>query len=276
MKQSFAWMICAAVLVPGQLSAQGLINGFLQGKENTTLALSYTSESGNDFFVGSTRVTSRPFGKLETESASLYLAHGLSNQLDLVVSVPWIKASSDGLGAPPSDEGFQDLSVYLKWQPWETDLGAGKLSWVGAIGAQIPLSDYVVESPISIGQDSTNVDAKLLLHYVSGNRFFADLTGGYTEKESGVPNAIYGSLKVGYFSDRWYFDAWIESQDSPTGNDIGAGPFRSTEVDFERIGGTAYFRVSPKAGLAFGASEILDGKNVKDQRTFSTSLVFNF
>ena len=276
MKQLFTSAVLFAILTPIHASAQGIVDGFLRGKGNTTVALSYTSESGSDFFIGSTKVTSRPFGRLKTESASIFLAHGLTNDLDLVVSVPWIRASADGDGAPADDEGLQDLAFYLKWRPWQKDFESGTLSWIGALGAQIPLSDYVVESPVSIGQDSNTIDAKMLLHYVTRNQFFVDLGGGYLEKEDDVPDAVYGSLKLGYFTDRMYFDVWYEIQDSTSGNDVGAGPFRLTEVDYTRTGGTAYFDITGTTGVAFSASRILDGKNIKDFTSFSTSLVFNF
>lgn len=276
MKRFFTYAALLATLTPMHASAQGLVDGFLRGKGNTTVALSYTSESGNDFFIGSTKVTSRPFGRLETESASLFVAHGLTNELDLVFSAPWIRASADGEGAPPDDEGFQDLSLYLKWRPWQKELENGTLYWVGSLGAQIPLSDYVVESPVSIGQDSTTLDGKMLLHFESNQRFFADVGGGYLEKEDDVPDAVYGFFKLGYTTNRMYFDAWYEIQDSTSGNDVGAGPFRLTEVDYTRAGGTAFFDLNGTTGVAFSASKILDGRNIKDFTSFSTSLVFNF
>lgn len=267
-------LVVTTVLVAaaGAAEAQSLIDGFFRGDSNGDVAISWYIEEGDEFWMGPNRVQGHPLGDLSTESLNLWVAWGMSDRLEIVSSIPWVR--SESAGRSMSHEGAQDGSLFVKWRAAEWQTRAGGLSLVTAAGVQTPLSDYVVESPVSIGHASTNVDGVALLHWVPREGVFVDLSGGYSFRNKGVPDALLTGVKAGFWRGPYYVDAWYLDHDSRGGHDLGQGPFQTTEVDRSRVGVTGFYRFSPMFGLAVNVSETLSGRNVVDYRAYGLSLVF--
>ena len=262
----------------GLASAQGLIDGFTRGAGKTDLAFSATWEWYDQFWLGDEKVDA-PAGLGETQSVaySLFLAHGLRDDLDLVASVPFVDRSADGLAPPPDESGFQDAAVYVKYRAWQSEpaaIGNGRLSLLPAFGFQTPLSDYEGDSPVAIGHQDTDFDARLLLQYTVPSGFFAALQSGFTFKVGDAPNSVPIGIKVGRGTRRLYYAGWLSVQNSTSGTDIGAGPFPTNEIDYVRIGGDVFIPLRRSLGLSFSGGRTLDGRNVGAATMLSAGIVF--
>lgn len=263
--------------LPASGECQWILDGFTRGAGNTDVALSYSRERADQFFLGTANIDSpAPLGTLTSVSYSLFVAYGLNDSMDLVASVPYMSAKGSGVGGPPNQSGLQDASLYWKWRPWNRSLGSSSLSLLTGLGVQAPLSNYVADSPIAIGHHSTNVEALLLLHWVHRAGFFIDGGTGYTGRSGAVPDSVPYIAKAGYFNGRVYLDVFVDRQDAQGGIDIGQGSFAATAVDYTRVGGTLFVPVSPLFGLFAGGSNIVDGRNVKNSITYRSGVVLRF
>ncbi|MGV3587116.1 MAG: hypothetical protein ACO1OF_08960 [Adhaeribacter sp.] len=292
------------MLVTGSLPgfAQGMVDGFMKGKGNSSVALSYSYESYDTYFVGGTTTQNPNLGTIATRSLSLYGVTGLTNKLDAIVSLPYIKATANQ-GFWQDQKGFQDGAFYLRYNALEQKLGSlGSLSVMVAGGISTPFSKYIADAPVAIGHHSTNLDGRLITQLKSNYGFFLSAQAGYIRRsdvkldrdavplpESGsspyynghtshVPDSFDYSAKLGFASSLVYADAWLHKQDAGEGTNIGPGiPFPSNAVSYTRTGFNLFVPLPfyPAIGLGGGSSFTLNGKNVGKATRFSGSLVYN-
>ena len=104
--------LAVAALAVASPSGAMDINGFMPERGHGDAALSYTSETYDEFWVGKTKVPVPNGGKVDTKSTALWVQWGLTGDLALVANLPYVDVKSDGFGL--KDSGLQDLSVLLK------------------------------------------------------------------------------------------------------------------------------------------------------------------
>ena len=260
----------------------------MKGKGNLVTALGYSYESYDTYYVGENSTKNPNLGTITTKSIGLFLAGGVTDYLDVIASVPYISAkASQGFMSDQND--VQDISLFVKGRFLNrTFENNSNLSLSAAGGISTPLSDYIADSPVSIGSQSTQFDGRLIAQYRTSKGIFVAAQTGYIKRgnvhidrglEVIVPDAQDYILRTGGSYKKWYADAWFQHQNSRNGTNIGPGvPFPGNEIDFTRIGFTLY-RSIPKFenfGIAIGGGFTLSGKNIGRSDRFSASLVYNF
>ncbi|WP_371357814.1 hypothetical protein, partial [Salmonella sp. M127] len=80
---------------------------------------------------------------------NLFATVGLSKKLDLQVNLPYIKSTGqasdavlNNLGYQNERKGLQDISLYLKYNPFNFKTSNGNLALMAAVGVQTPLGNY--------------------------------------------------------------------------------------------------------------------------------------
>jgi hypothetical protein len=286
MKMKATIIFCHLLLAaPIMLFAQGITDGFMRGAGNTDLALTVSYESFSSYYVGRERVTNENLGTVMTQSANLYLATGLTNFLDLIVALPYIQAAPS-TGYWPAQQGFQDLSFYLKLRLLEKDLGKNRFSAMAAGGITTPLSDYVADAPVAIGHQATAYDVRMIVQWFHQNGYFASAQAGYFRRENItidrgfevlVPDAADFSVKAGMARATYYLETWIHHRASRPGTDIGPGvPFPTNEISFTRAGLSAYVPIPwvKRLGATTGMAVTLNGRNVGHTTRWHGGLVY--
>ncbi|MFK8100873.1 MAG: hypothetical protein AB8G15_00040 [Saprospiraceae bacterium] len=280
-----------ALLSPNFVAAQGAIDGFMKGKGNLDLALSFATESSGKFFSRvDGRDTTFDFG-ISANSVSLFAAYGITDDLDVIASIPFVSRSAN-------TQGLQDGSVYLKYQSINTALSdLGRLKVITGAGISFPLSDYEVQNSRAIGQQALVVPLRVVAQVDLNSGLFFNITGGYNfrldENERVLadsflvltPNGtvtqpddfISLSAKVGYSTGKQYFDLWFDYQHTEGGNSYRDGDpsgFKSLGVSYSKIGGTYYYAFKPNFGAFLGLSKVFGGRNINDQLTISVGVVY--
>ncbi len=260
--------------------AQPITDGFTKGKGNGSLVVSYSWERYDMFYFADTKMDAPPpwGGQITTKSISLFGVVGLTDDLDLIINVPYITAQGDGLDTIAQEvNGLQDASLFLKWRPLLIETGGGQLSFLGALGFAIPLSDYAADEVLSIGNQSTRGDLRLTTHFQANSGIFGTLQAGYSLRSNNVPNATLLSAKVGYAAEKFYIDLWSESQISKSdAPDIGAAPFSRTRVNYTQIGASVFVPIVPSLGLSAGVGQYVGGRNVGLSTRFSGGVIYSF
>ena len=282
--------VFAAVTVA--VSAQSPVNGFMQGKGKGNVVVSYGMESYDEVYLVPKKVNGVPvFRDVNVTSASLFATYGITDQFDVVVSLPFITATGNAseavlqnLNFENERSGIQDVSVFLKFNPFDINIGSSNLKLIGAVGVKTPVGDYEVDeglqSIIAIGNRSTTVNMIAIAMFKTKYGIFTSGQFGTGFATQGVPDSYMSELKLGYAAKRIYGDVFIANQTSTTGVDILGngfqGFFPATKVDFTRVGVNLYAPIYKAIGLAGGANSYIAGRNIGKATGFYAGVVYKF
>lgn len=277
-------LLLLCLQLPRLMMAQGLMDGFMKGDRKASLAVTYSQETYDTYYRGTTPFRDPNLGTVTSQALTLYGIYGLGYDLDLIVKAPYIRTEA-GAGYQPKQEGFQDVTAALRWEAFDYKFGKSRLSWLFALGYSMPIQNYVNDNILALGQGSKNIDGRTMLHYKSGG-FFLTGQAGYIRRgpvaldrivnvydpslvnpNSGmkvnVPDVTEFIVRTGFATKRVYVDVWGQQQTPyAAGTDIGPGiPFPTNAIGFRRVGGTLFLRLVGRLGLNFGYSTTLDGQN---------------
>jgi len=272
--------------------SQSPISGFMQGKGKGNISVSYSSEKYDKVYLVPQETDGVPvFNEVQLNSTNLYATYGVSDKLDLVLSVPYIQAEGsasqdvlNNLNFSNERSGFQDVSFYLKYNPYYHNFGKSSLRLIGAVGLKTPLSDYRadegLQSIIAIGNRSTTVSGLGLAMFKMDNGVFASGQFGVNLASNDVPNSITSELKLGYAASKFYGDAYIAGQKTNGGVDILGegfqGFFPATTVNYTKVGVNLYTPLYKDFGLAAGASTLVAGRNIGKATGYYGAVVYKF
>lgn len=272
--------------------SQSPISGFMQGKGKGNISLSYSAEKYDKVYFIPEEVDGVPvFNEIKISSTSLYGTYGITDQIDVVLILPYISAKGNAsqevltnLNLENERKGFQDVSVFVKYNPLYFDFGSSSLRLIGAVGLKTPLGDYKVEegfqSIIAIGNRSTTISTIGVLMFKMDSGLFASGQSGFNFASNEVPNSYISELKLGYAAAKFYGDAFIANQTSATGVDIFGEGFKGffpiTKVNYTKIGVNLYAPVYEDFGVSAGASTLVAGRNIGKSTGFYGGLVYKF
>jgi hypothetical protein len=282
----------AAISVSNFTFAQTPISGFMQGKGNGNVSVSYGTESYDKVYFIPEEVDGVPvFNKIKVNSTSFYGTYGITDQIDVVLVLPYISSNGNATDAVLTNlnlenqrSGVQDVSVYVKYNPFYFDFGSSSLRLIGAVGLKTPLGNYKVEegfqSIIAIGNRATTLSTTGMAMFKMNSGLFASaqLAGNYASDD--VPNSITSEVKIGYAASAFYVDGFVANQKSNGGVDIFGqgftGLFPITKVNYTKLGLNAYVPVYESFGIAAGASTLVAGRNIGKATGFYGGVVYKF
>ena len=281
-------LVCFSALTA--VFAQSPVSGFMEGKGNSSTALSFNTEFYDHVFLVPNNVDGVPvFNDVTVNSVSFYNSYGATDNLDISLGLPYISTqgnASEGvlkeLGYSNTRKGFQDISVYAKYRPYSTELGSGKLDFLITAGVKTPIGNYAadegLQSIIAIGNRATSINGIAGAHFMTASGVFLTTQAGYAIRNGQVPNALIGEAKVGYAGSKFYGDLWLAGQTSDGGTNILGegfnGFFPATDVSYHRIGLNLFVPLGGGFGIAGGASKYIAGRNVGESTGLSGSLVY--
>ncbi|WP_411768072.1 hypothetical protein [Winogradskyella sp. A3E31] len=277
--------------------AQMPIDGFFTEKGTLNLTASYGNSTFDEFYVGEMKVGPVPVhNEISQNIFSLYGTYALSDDLGLIVNLPYIASSGEG-GADPvngqtEQNDFQDLGIYAKYRFAQSDFSGGNINYLAGFGFSIPLG-YEPNGLLSNGSGSFNTDLSLGGQWNTDVGLFTSLIAGYSFRGNAVdnlgtnggddldvPNAFLLNGKLGYTSKGFYADAYVRYQSSSDGRDISdddfGGRFPETQVDYTVLGISTYVPLSSCFGVSAGYGTVVDGRNVGDSNIFNVGVTFKF
>lgn len=272
--------------------SQGLVSGFMNGKDRGAIALSFTAERYETAFLVPEDADEIPiFNELRINSVTLFATYGVSPDLDLILNLPYIRSEGfatqqtlDELGYENSRSGLQDISLFLKYKLHAFRVGASRLDFIALGGIKTPVSNYKVDeglqSILAIGNRATSLTAGGIAQLRMPVGIYVAGQAGYSYRSGEVPDAVVGEIKVGYGSSKIHVAGWYAKQFSLGGVDVLGegfdGFFPATDVSFTRAGLNVYTPIAKGFGLSGGVNRYVSGRNVGKSTGFSTSLVFTF
>ncbi|GAA4365425.1 hypothetical protein GCM10023185_35680 [Hymenobacter saemangeumensis] len=263
----------------------------MAGKGQGSVVISGTTEQYKNVFLVPEKVNGVPiFEEVRVSSLNLYGTYGITDKLDVILSVPYIR--SEGKADPRiftspnytnSRQGFQDFSGILKYKLYSRELGSSILDVLGVAGVSTPISNYEtsqgLEYIIAIGNRATKYTAAGVAHLKTASGVFLTGQAGYSLRENPVPNAFVGEAKVGYAGPKTYVEAYASFQKSDGGTDILQpgfdGLFTATKVDYVRVGVSIFRPIAKGVGVVLGANTYVAGRNLGQSTGFSAGISYN-
>ncbi len=292
MQKNRLFSFLTLLVLPILAQAQSPVSGFMNGKGNSVIAVSYSAEKYDKVLLSPNDANGVPvFNDVKVNSASLYASYGISNRFDAVLSLPYISAKGNAnesvlneLGYENTRSGIQDLSVFLKYNPYNCNIGTASLHFMLGAGVKTPIGNYKVDeglqSILAIGNRATSFNGLAIAQVRFNDGLFLTTQAGYSLRNGQVPNALIGEIKAGYAGKHIYVDAWFAGQVSDGGvNILGEGFqgfFPATDVSYNRVGVNVYVPIAGGFGISGGLSQYLNGRNVGQSVGFSGAVVYSF
>ncbi|TGE15452.1 hypothetical protein [Hymenobacter elongatus] len=285
---TFSLLFSAVLLLSGQAQAQSLVSGFMVGKGHGSVSFTGTAERYKSVYLVPEKVSEVPvFQEIKVSSVSVYANYGISDKVEAVLSLPYIRSEGkgNGQGFVNSRSGLQDVSGLVKFKAYSTTVGNNVLDLLGVVGVTTPASNYKsdkgLEYIIAIGNRATKFNTQGVAHLKTPSGVFVTGQAGYSARTNRVPNAFIGDAKVGYAGLKLYAEAWVSVQNSSSkGTDILQPGFDlyfpATRVNFTRLGASLFRPVAKGVGVVLGASQYVSGRNLGKSTAVSAGVSYNY
>ncbi len=283
--------------------AQMMNDGIFMGKGSLCGGVSYMTDSWSIYWEGTLYRENKNIGTLTTKSVSLSGNYGISDNLNVMFSLPYI-TTKPSAGTAQGMSGIQDLTMSFKYRAFQYK----NLSVIGAIGGSIPTTNYVADyMPYAIGTQSKTLFGRGILYYTLPSNLALTVHGTYTGRsnvkvdrqmyfagkgyftnEMIMPNVTNWGMKFGHYEYRWQLEATLDQQITDgslewqsegllaSSADIRRNdmPGLCNKFDYTRIGFIASYRIPQLKDLQVIVSggQILDGRNVGKSATLSIGL----
>ncbi len=285
------------ILLPVFSSAQTDMDAIMMGKNRFCIGPMYSYSSWKDYWEGSLKRDNQNLGTVSTQMAGLMGNYGITSKLNVLFSVPYVKTKATA-GTLKGMKGMQDLNLFVKWMPVETEMLGGFFSLYGIGGLSFPLTNYVADFlPLSIGLHSRTASARLMADYQTGSFFVTasatyvlrdniqiDRTAYYTTElhltnDVKMPDGANFNFRTGIRNERLIAEAVVNSWNTLGGFDITRNnmPFPSNKMNATTIGANFKYVILPvrnEVSLVWGANTTVAGRNMGKSNTFYGSVFY--
>lgn len=293
-------LLLAAVLLTAVFqiaSAQMPNDGLMMGNRQWCTLLQYTHTSWDEYWEGTNKRSNLNLGTFTGQNVMLMTNFGITDNLNVMAGVPYVWTDSDSY--LDGQSGLQDLSVFLKYQPFKTDMGGGDFKVQVTGGASIPVTDYVPDFlPLSIGLQSKTASLRGILNFTHGSGFYVTAQAGHTWRsnitidreaylydnelyytdEMPVPNVFDATGRLGFINNRIQAEVMLDYFTGLSGDDIRYNemPLPCNKMQATTAGVFAKYFIWQ--GLAVQASygQVLSGRNFGQGTTISGGVTYFF
>lgn len=270
----------------------------------------YMHSQWSNYWEGTLKRNNANIGTVTTQSVMGMTNYGITNKLNIMAGLPyvWTHASA---GTLHGMKGFQDISLFLKWEPLTFKIGSGKLSFFAIGGFSTPASNYIASYlPLSIGLGSTNLTGRIMAYYKTG-MFFIRASGSYVWRsnikidqpsyyttelhntnEVQMPDLATFNGSIGIYKKYLIAEVMIDNMTTLGGFDIRRNdmPFPSNRMNSTSAGVHAKYTFPFDTHLSVvgggdyvlngveisNGNQILRGRNVGQATTFSVGAFYAF
>lgn len=276
--------------------AQTDVDAIMIPKNYACAGAMYNYRSWTNYWEGTLKRNNLNIGRVSTQMYTLMANYGITSRLNILAGVPYVTTHASA-GTLSGMHGVQDLSATIKWIPFRTNIGVGRLSLYTIGTGILPLSNYVADfMPTSIGIHSRQLAGRLLVDYKYHNLFVTG-SGEYVNRSNitidrdvyyttdliysnrvEMPNATVFNFRAGYRSPTIIAEAVVDKMTSLGGFDIRRNdmPFPSNRMDATSLG--VNFKYTFKSGLELtgGGDYVVAGRNMGQSTTFHGGAYYLF
>lgn len=283
--------LCCLFLIPLLMSAQTDIDAIMMSKNNFCFGAVYQYSSWKEYWEGTFKRENLNLGTVSTQGVAVMGDYGITDKLNVLFGVPYLVTKSSA-GTMNGQKGMQDLSLTLKYMPFEKTVRNTTYSLFALGSYSMPTSNYAADYlPLSIGLRSKTGTFRLMGDVQYGN-FFTTLSAAYILRsnikidrnsyladeihytnEVNMPDVLNFNLRLGYRSEWLIAEAVLDNSVTQSGGfDITKNnmPFPSNTMNAFRIGLNAKYTLKklPELAIVGGYNVVTEGRNVGEAATF--------
>jgi hypothetical protein len=287
---------CCLLLGSLTASAQTPTDGLMMKKGENCSVLAYSNSTWENYWEGEKKRSNANLGKFTAENVMFMSALGITDKLNVIVGLPYVRTSAS-VSYLAGQQGFQDVSLWLKYRLLEKEGNFGALRVFATGGASVPTTNYVADFlPFSIGLQSKTASGRLILNY-NKNGFYINAQGGAILRSSAkidrnsfifsnklyqsdvmpVPNAAEGSLSLGFVNKRFQTFVSLDRFGCLSGDDIR---YNDAPILTNRMASTSvnwFGKVNiKKLSIIASAGRVLNGRNVGEATSFGVGVAYFF
>ena len=276
--------------------AQTDADAIMMSKNNFCVGGMYSYSSWKNYWEGTLKRENLNLGTVSTQMVGIMGNYGISSKLNVLFGIPYIQTKASA-GTLHGQKGVQDLSLWLKYMPFEKQVGGGTLSLYGAGGISFPVTNYVADYlPLAIGMRSTNLTLRAIADYQVGS-FFTTVSASYVLRSNikidrdayyttemhntnkvKMPDAAQFNLRIGYRTERMIAEALVNNWTTLGGFDITRNnmPFPSNKMNMTNAGINLKYNIKAVDGLSLigGGTYTLAGRNVGQATTINGGIFY--
>jgi len=276
--------------------AQTDIDGVMMEKNAFCIGPMAGYSSWKNYWEGTLKRDNLNMGKVSTSMYSIMGNYGITNKLNFIFSLPYIKTKASA-GQLKGMKGIQDFSFWVKWKAYSKKIGQSRLSLFVIGGYSFPASNYTADFlPMSIGLESKNLSLRSMVDYQRGS-LFATISGTYVRRsnieidrtayyttevhysnEVKMPDAASFNIRAGYRDKGGYAELLFDNWTTLGGFDISRNnmPFPSNKMNATRIGFNFKYPMPfyPQLSVTGNVMTVLTGRNVGHSTGFNAGIFY--
>ncbi len=289
-------IIILSLFISSTTIAQTDMDGLMMDKNFFCVGVTYGSSTWKNYWEGTLKRENLNLGKVTTNNVAINGNYGITNKLNAIFSVPYIKTKASA-GQLKGQQGVQDLSLFVKWVGIEQQLKKGTLKGILIGGVSLPLTNYTPDLlPLSIGMQSKTASLRAMVDYQKANWFGTasatyiirdnvklDRESYYTTElhytnEVAMPDATNLNVRAGYRSETWIIEALFNRWITNGGFDITRNniPFVSNTMNASTIGLHIKYDTEFLNGLSFvgDVMKTVAGRNMGQSSGFNAGVFY--
>jgi hypothetical protein len=284
--------------------SQTFSDAIMMKKKEICFAFMYDQGNWNEYWEGDNLITNENIGTFTRSTYMPMIAYGIIDKLNVLLSTPYVTTKSDG-GQLAGVQGFQDVSVAVKYEAFKKDFGKHRVSALAVVQFGTPMSNYLSDyMPYSLGLGTQQLTGRVIGQYEFNKIIYLRASAAYvwrgqTEVERpyyynngsyyttfmDVPNAVNYQVILGGWAlkHNLRLEASYNIMNSVGGDDIRRWnmPQPTNNMDATQAGFFAqyYFKsIEPIKGFSLMASynQVLDGRNVGKATHFGGGITYQF
>jgi hypothetical protein len=280
--------------------SQTLSDGLMMSKNKLCTGFLYGHDQWKNYWEGTLKRDNQNIGNLTTESIMWVGVYGLSDKINLVATLPYIKTKASG-GTLAGMQGIQDLTIGGKYRVVKQQVGKGAITIFGAGSFSTPMTNYTPDFfPLSLGTASTNLSGRFIGSYALDQGIYFTASAAYTWRsnvtldrpsyytdnefyntnEVWMPNVFDYSIEAGYRKKEFQAALTFMQQNTLGGGDIRRQdmPFVSNQMNASKLGALVmYYLPKPKnLAVRLMGSYVVTGRNVGQTTSFMGGLLYTF
>lgn len=291
--------ILVFLITSHQLFAQTDLDAIMMEKNAFCVGAMYTNSSWKNYWEGTNKRDNANLGTVSTQTFGLMGNYGLSQKLNLLFNIPYIKTKASA-GQMHGMNGLQDLSLMVKYRPINKKINNARLAVFGIAGGSIPVTNYVADFlPMAIGLRSRTAQARLMVDYYYNSKWFATASATYVYRsnikidrnsyytnelilsnEVEMPNATTFNFRAGYRTQWLIAEAVLNNWTTQGGFDITRNnmPFPSNRMNATSLGINLKYVLKkiPQLSLTGGANNVIAGRNMGQSFTANGGVFYVF
>ncbi|HZH67017.1 MAG TPA: hypothetical protein VEY10_19160 [Flavisolibacter sp.] len=291
-------IICLAILPTISTEAQTEFDAIMMNKNQFCSGFMYMHSSWSNYWEGTLKRTNENLGTVTTQSVMYMANYGITDKLNVMAGAPYVSTKASA-GTMAGMRGVQDVSLFVKYIPFQKKLGKGQLTTYALGGFSTPITDYVVDFlPLSIGLGSTNFTGRVMVDYncnrltLTGSAAYIrrsnvrlDRTSYYDTQihltnEVKMPNAAQYQLRTGYRGKYLIAEALLTNWTTLGGFDMTRNnmPFPSNRMNATAVGINLKYTVRAHTNLSLfgGATTTLNGRNMGQANALNAGAFYAF